>query len=273
MADTSMTIGEKLEEARKRRGISIREAAEATKVRGDYLLAMENNSFEINLPEIYIRGFLRIYVAFLRLDIEKFMADYDAARPTFRKGGKAHSAPAPRHDAPAAPVSSAPAPSPQGGRASFGRMEIAGASPDSQAPQAQQMSFGPGEIPAGVGIPWLRPALIAVAVLVVVGIVGGLVYTFAGGSRGALNPELASSTAAAVRPVTLVASDTVGVLVLRKSDGSRLYSGTLSAGQSQVVEAAGQVEVRFSNGRALMVERDGVRQRIAIDGTGRTILE
>jgi transcriptional regulator with XRE-family HTH domain len=272
MADTSTTIGEKLEEARKRRGISIREAAEATKVRGDYLLAMENNSFEINLPEIYIRGFLRIYVAFLRLDIEKFMADYDAARPTFRKGAKAHSTPAPRHDAPAAPVASTPSPAPQGGRTSFGRMEIAGASPDA-APQAQQMSFGPGEIPAGVGIPWLKPALIAVAVLVVLGIVGGLVYTFAGGSRGALNPELASSTSAALRPVTLVASDTVGVLVLRKSDGSRLYSGTLSAGQTQVVEAAGQVEVRFSNGRALMVERDGVRQRIAVDGTGRTILE
>ena len=32
------TIGEKLEEARKRKGVSVREAAETTKIRGDYLL-------------------------------------------------------------------------------------------------------------------------------------------------------------------------------------------------------------------------------------------
>ena len=31
------TIGERLEEARKKRGLSLREAAEATKIRGDYL--------------------------------------------------------------------------------------------------------------------------------------------------------------------------------------------------------------------------------------------
>jgi cytoskeleton protein RodZ len=53
------TIGERLEEARKRKGISIREAAEATKIRGDYLHKYENNQFDIKLPEIYVRGFLR----------------------------------------------------------------------------------------------------------------------------------------------------------------------------------------------------------------------
>ena len=70
------TIGERLEEARKRKGISIREAAEATKIRGDYLHKFESNQFDIKLPDIYIRGFLRIYAGFLKLPPEKINADY-----------------------------------------------------------------------------------------------------------------------------------------------------------------------------------------------------
>jgi transcriptional regulator with XRE-family HTH domain len=70
------TIGERLEEARKRKGISIREAAEATKVRGDYLHKFESNQFDLKLPEIYIRGFLRIYSNYLKLPAEKLVADY-----------------------------------------------------------------------------------------------------------------------------------------------------------------------------------------------------
>ena len=72
------TIGERLEEARKRKGISIREAAEATKIRGDYLHKYENNQFDIKLPEIYVRGFLRTYAIYLKLSGEKIINDYHA---------------------------------------------------------------------------------------------------------------------------------------------------------------------------------------------------
>jgi cytoskeleton protein RodZ len=72
------TIGERLEEARKRKGISIREAAEATKIRGDYLQKFESNQFDVDLPEIYSRGFLRSYAHFLKLPAEKILADYRA---------------------------------------------------------------------------------------------------------------------------------------------------------------------------------------------------
>ncbi len=72
------SIGERLEEARKRKGISIREAAEATKIRGEYLHKFESNQFDIQLPEIYIRGFLRTYANFLKVPPEKIVADYNA---------------------------------------------------------------------------------------------------------------------------------------------------------------------------------------------------
>lgn len=72
------TIGERLEEARKRKGLSIREAAESTKIRGDYLQKFEANSFDIDLPPLYIRGFVRTYSRFLELDPERIVSDVDA---------------------------------------------------------------------------------------------------------------------------------------------------------------------------------------------------
>lgn len=71
-------IGERLEEARKRQGVSLREAAEATKVRTDFLTNFENNHFDFDVPDVYKRGFLRLYARFLKLDVDKVMTDYQA---------------------------------------------------------------------------------------------------------------------------------------------------------------------------------------------------
>ena len=72
------TIGERLEEARKKKGISIREAAEATKIRGDYLSKFESNQFDINLTELYVRGFLRTYATYLKVPADRILNDYAA---------------------------------------------------------------------------------------------------------------------------------------------------------------------------------------------------
>jgi cytoskeletal protein RodZ len=72
------TIGEKLEEARKRKGISIREAAETTKIRGDYLQKFEANTFEIDLPPLYLKGFVRSYARFLELDAERIVSELNS---------------------------------------------------------------------------------------------------------------------------------------------------------------------------------------------------
>src|SRR6266498_2953166 len=72
------TIGERLEDARKKKGISIREAAEATKIRGDYLQKFESNQFDIGLTEIYTRGFLRTYANFLKVPADRLLNDYAA---------------------------------------------------------------------------------------------------------------------------------------------------------------------------------------------------
>ena len=72
------TLGERLQEARQRLGVTLREAAEFTKLRTDYLQAMEANQFEsIPLADVYRRGFVKVYARYLRLDDEKAVADYN----------------------------------------------------------------------------------------------------------------------------------------------------------------------------------------------------
>lgn len=70
-----MAIGQKLEEARNRKGISIREASESTKIRGDYLTAFESSNFELGIPDVYLRGFVKLYSRFLDLDSDAILAD------------------------------------------------------------------------------------------------------------------------------------------------------------------------------------------------------
>ena len=75
-----LSIGQRLEEARNRKGISLSEAAEATKIRSDFLSYFEQNNFDYDLPEIYRRGFLKNYGQYLKLDVDKLLIDYDSQK-------------------------------------------------------------------------------------------------------------------------------------------------------------------------------------------------
>ncbi|MFP6854781.1 MAG: helix-turn-helix transcriptional regulator [Opitutales bacterium] len=81
-------LGQKLVEARNRKGISIREASESTKIRGDYLTRFESDDFDVNLPPVYLRGFLTNYARYLDLDPEGILADFDALQPADKRRPK-----------------------------------------------------------------------------------------------------------------------------------------------------------------------------------------
>jgi cytoskeleton protein RodZ len=61
-------IGNSLREARVRRGIEFAQAELATKIRGKYLRALEEEHFEVLPAETYVKGFLRTYAEYLGLD-------------------------------------------------------------------------------------------------------------------------------------------------------------------------------------------------------------
>ena len=61
-------IGQQLQEARSQLGYTVREVADIIHIRAEYIGKMENNSFDIPLHPVYIRGFVRLYAKFLKLD-------------------------------------------------------------------------------------------------------------------------------------------------------------------------------------------------------------
>lgn len=71
-------IGATLYEARARRGIGLPDAEKATRLRGRYLRALEEERFDQLPPGSYRRSFLRTYATFLDLDADKLVAEYAA---------------------------------------------------------------------------------------------------------------------------------------------------------------------------------------------------
>jgi hypothetical protein len=71
-------IGNSLREARVRRDIDFAQAELATKVRGKYLRALEEEHFEVLPAETYVKGFLRTYAEYLGLDGQLYVDEYNS---------------------------------------------------------------------------------------------------------------------------------------------------------------------------------------------------
>lgn len=277
------TIGERLEEARKRKGISLREAAEATKIRSDFLSSIEQNKFDFDLPDIYKRGFLKNYARYLKLDVEKTLTDYNAQQlSNSRLGQKA-------------------------GSEWFGQMEVkkpqsheaADAEPES-AHSLGRISSRPGKPAEEPGIEdetaegedendktfYLKIGLIFVGTLALVFVVFGLIWAILGsGNNDAAElaePELRDSpsasetlagetteTPASSDSLTLRANGNVYVLVRQKEDDSELYRKTMSEGDSVTLEKSGPVDILFTAGENLIIEHGGERMQPSASGTAK----
>jgi len=61
-------LGPSLREARTRRGIEFGQAEQATKIRGKYLRALEDEQFDTLPSPTYVKGFLRTYAEYLGLN-------------------------------------------------------------------------------------------------------------------------------------------------------------------------------------------------------------
>jgi len=73
---TSLTLGDKLRRARKRKGVDLIEAELDTKIRAKYLEALEREDFDLLPNDIYTKGFITAYADYLGLDSEKIASDY-----------------------------------------------------------------------------------------------------------------------------------------------------------------------------------------------------
>jgi len=71
-------IGNSLREARERRGVDFGEAELATKIRGKYLRALEEEQFALLPAQTYVKGFLRTYAEYLGLDGQLYVDEYNS---------------------------------------------------------------------------------------------------------------------------------------------------------------------------------------------------
>ena len=74
---TGTGIGRALRTARVRQGKSLEEASRDTRVRSDYLAALEREEFDRLKGDVYVRGFLGSYARYLGLSPEKVIAAYE----------------------------------------------------------------------------------------------------------------------------------------------------------------------------------------------------
>ncbi|MFZ9681594.1 MAG: helix-turn-helix domain-containing protein [Cephaloticoccus sp.] len=263
------TIGERLEEARKRKGISIREAAEATKIRSDYLHKFESNQFDLNLAEIYVRGFLRTYALYLGLPAEKLLNDYAAlGRNQSRQR--------------------------QPSREIYGRMDVSIASADERAvekaPATEEPSSQSAESRRVSGLgrsgsslpkgPAISPQLIfrggiALVVVVVALLLYWLVSSLVGPKEPA-KPVSTSGTAVSANEssISLIALNSVRVKVtVRNPDGTAgevlLADTTMAKGEIRTVRKPGPILIWASEGKNLQIELNGKRYPMPFEGYNR----
>lgn len=273
------SIGERLEEARKRKGISLREAAEATKIRSDFLGYIEQNKMDFDLPEIYKRGFLKNYARYLKLDVDKIMTDYNAQQLSNSRLGK------------------------KGGAEWFGQMEIKKSEAENPIDQVESEEPAPyGRIstkPSRSEEPteqedeeadktfYMKIGLIFVGTLALVFVVFGLIWAILGSGNDDIGegPELREPAqveepidetppvVADSNSITLVASGNVYVLVKQQSDNKELYRNTMSEGETVTLEKEGPIDILFTAGENLVIEQGGERFRPNASGTAKITLQ
>jgi transcriptional regulator with XRE-family HTH domain len=253
------SIGERFEEARKRKGISLREAAEATKIRSDFLGNIEQNKFTFDLPEIYKRGFLKNYARYLKLDPENILTDYSAHLLS-----KSRSNPK--------------------GAELFGSMDVNGASTEAGDNQHEEPSYGriSANTPAGDAeeeepnfedesdrIFYIKAGLVAVGTLALVVVIFGLIKAILGSGDDSVieTPDLRdpaaitesiestepSNPASTEESITLIASGNVYVLVKQRNDNQELFRKTLSSGETVTLAKSGPVDILFTAGENLVI--------------------
>jgi len=261
------TIGERLEEARKRKGISIREAAEATKIRSDYLHKFESNQFDINLAEIYVRGFMRAYALYLGISADKILNDYAALGINESKQR-------------------------QPSREVYGRMDLSVASAedknsnsgetddngDSSPSRPSTLNRSGSSLPKGPPIP---PTLIfrggiALAVIVVLLLIYWGVSAIIGGDPepGKKGSNQNSAVSVEEPTISLIALNSVRVKVtLKNEDGSPgevlFPDTTLVSGETRTIPKPGPILIWATEGKNLQIEIKGKRYPMPFEGYNR----
>ena len=72
-----MSVAEQLRQGRERQKLTVHQAAELTKIKTDHIRALEAGDYGAFSAPVYIRGFVRTYARYLKLDEAQLLAQLD----------------------------------------------------------------------------------------------------------------------------------------------------------------------------------------------------
>jgi cytoskeleton protein RodZ len=249
------SIGELFEQARKHKNLSMKDVADATKIRKDFLEAFENNDFDIPLPDIYKRGFIKNYSNFLGLDTSNVLANYDSVilggtkKPSKQRLTKSEWMQQLALEVPNHPQEN----NPQGDKESQHGDQREGIS-EMLSRLSQQAYFK-----------WLLAGCVLAFVLFIFMIKWMVFPTH--------SKQLVSETREPYRQqanfafgqssaesVILYSTGDVHVVVRQESDKKHIFAGVLHSNTRKVISKSGPVQVLFSDGSLLIIEGSDGKQ-------------
>ena len=260
------TVGEKLEETRKRKGISLSEAAEVTKIRKDFLQKIEANDYNYDLPEIYKRGFIKNYAKYLKLNANKVLSQYleqqasqstrsqksstelFSAQPDLNKSSEIESLES---------LSVKP---------SLGEINLTQTKEPNVEPPASEEPPSEKEIYIKTAIFGTTTLLFIFGIFWLIQAISQSMYKDTDEISNANIPTLTSSasetnvpsqnTEYIVAEITLKASGPVYVQIRQKLDNKILLSKQLITGEIQTIKKKGPVDVAFTKGNFITLISD-----------------
>jgi cytoskeletal protein RodZ len=268
-------IGNTLREARIRRGLSITEVETVTKIRSKYLEALEENDFEVLPGPTVVKGFLRSYAVFLKLDPERVLTEYRSQFEYHRDEiGALRTEMAQQRRSP----TSAERKKKRTRRAQRGYV-AAGIVAVLLVILLAWLTSGGDHPPASIGVnnlPTTTPAAVSTTIAGATTTAGSATSTSAGDAQTATTALQTTSTAAGASQTS---STTAGVptttganvkmvltviqgscwLVVRQDNenGAELYAGTLSAGGQQTFDGAQRYWVMAGIPQSLSISVNG----------------
>ncbi len=212
------SFGENLRRERDVRGVSLREIAEGTKISVRFLQALEEDRIEVLPGGLFPRAFVRQYALFLGLDADRTVTDFVAAHgeaPPERK--------------------MAPAPEQRRLRVSLGQVFLAAV-----AVLAVALTLRRGGEPERAR-PEPTPSTVAAAPAV---LPTDRVYP---------SPSLAPAAVAAGDSLVLTMTAQQDCWVEVRADGETVINRVLAEGESQTLEARGEIVLSVGNAGGLSI--------------------
>ncbi len=245
------SIGQQLQESRSRLNYSITEASEATKIRAEYLAKLEDNSFDIPLHPVYVKGFLRLYAKFLKLNADSITQTYEDINTTRQMS----------HDS-------------EQPRESLGTFTMPTDAKDGEEAEKPGQNiferYKPLDEPKRFNLKVI--GLIVAAVILIFAVVFAVRVFFLDSPPGDLansgdNPNVSaiedeSLTIDSINEnlIRIRAIAPVYIYVTQTADGEILFSGTLAANEERTLIKNGEISIICDKTENLIIEKGGLPQ-------------